>query len=289
MKAMFTMMNNARLGVGVQGIGQAEAAYQNALTYALGRKQGKVLHKGGSDAIVDHADVRRMLTTMKADIFTARSIALSCAVALDMAKATGAESWRSRAAFLTPLAKAFGTDTGIRVAETAMQVHGGMGFIEDAGAAQYCRDVRITAIYEGTNGIQAMDLVARKLADNGEAAFQILDEVEALAESGRSHLPELASKVWDAAETLREATEWLITQTDLNDRFAGAVAYLKAFSRVLGAHFHLKAALSASGTDKHLALARFYILRMLPEHASLLAEMQVGADGLFDLSLQDLA
>ncbi len=170
MAAMFTMMNNARLGVGVQGIGAAEGAYQHALAYAMDRKQG------GSGTIIEHADVRRMLASMKSDIFAARAIALMNAVAIDMAAATGDATWKARAAFLTPIGKAFGTDVGIEVASTGVQVHGGMGFIEETGAAQYSRDVRVTAIYEGTNGIQAMDLVARKLMDGGDAAFLILDE-----------------------------------------------------------------------------------------------------------------
>jgi len=130
MAAMFTMMNNARLGVGVQGIGQAEAALQHALTYAADRKQGRA---GGSGAIIEHADVRRMLMAMKADVFASRSIALACAVAIDMGRATGDAVWKARAAFLTPIAKAFGTDTGEAVASTGIQVHGGMGFIEETG------------------------------------------------------------------------------------------------------------------------------------------------------------
>ena len=216
MAAMFTMMNNARLGVGVQGIGAAEGAYQHALAYAMDRKQGKA---AGSRTIIEHADVRRMLASMKADIFAARSIALMNAVAIDMATATGDEVWRTRAAFLTPIGKAFGTDVGSEVASTGVQVHGGMGFIEETGAAQYSRDVRVTAIYEGTNGIQAMDLVARKLMDGGEAAFALLDEIEANADAAKGKLPELAQAVWNAAETLRETTEWLVEQ-DLTDRFA---------------------------------------------------------------------
>ncbi len=162
MAAMFTMMNNARLGVGVQGIGVAEAAFQQAMAYASERKQGRA---GGTGTIAEHADVRRMLATMKAEIFAARSIALNCAVAIDMARATGDAKWAARAAFLTPIAKAYGTDVGVEVAGMGIQVHGGMGFIEETGAAQFLRDVRVTAIYEGTNGIQAMDLVGRKLMD----------------------------------------------------------------------------------------------------------------------------
>ncbi|MGR3709539.1 MAG: acyl-CoA dehydrogenase family protein, partial [Alterinioella nitratireducens] len=169
MAAMFTMMNNARLGVGVQGLCQAEAAYQQALDYALERKQGRSPVEGGTGTILDHADVRRMLSEMKAEIFAARAIALANAAAIDMASATGDAAWDARAALLTPVTKAYGTETGIKVAQMGIQVHGGMGFIEETGAAQYLRDVRVTAIYEGTNGIQAMDLVARKMMDGGAA------------------------------------------------------------------------------------------------------------------------
>lgn len=285
MAAMFTMMNNARLGVGAQGIGVAEAAFQHALAYARGRKQGKA---GGTGTIIEHADVRRMLTAMKADVFAARAIALACATAIDMSRATGQSDWTARAAFLTPIAKAFGTDTGIAVAQEGIQVHGGMGFIEETGAAQFLRDVRVTAIYEGTNGIQAMDLVARKMMDQGEAAYRLLDEIEGLAEAARGTLPDLAETAWSAAETLREGTEWLVTQP-LDNRFAGAVPFLRAFARVLGGHFHLKAAMVEGGKGPRTALARFYLKRLLPEHIALLAQVREGMDGIFELSPDDLA
>ena len=285
MAAMFTMMNNARLGVGGQGIGAAEGAYQKALEYALERKQGRA---GGSGTIAEHADVRRMLLTMKADVFAARAIALSCAHAIDMGQATQAENWKARAAFLTPIAKAFGTDTGIAVAEMGVQVHGGMGFIEETGAAQFSRDVRVTAIYEGTNGIQAMDLVARKMMDGGEAANLLLDEIETDAEAAREAFPKMADAVWQASETLREATEWVTAQDEMNTRFAGAVPYLRAFARVLGGHLHLKAAMADRGGARE-KLARFYIQRLLPEHIGLLAHAQAGDDDLFALSVDELA
>lgn len=285
MAAMFTMMNNARVGVGVQGIGVAEGAYQHALSYALDRRQGRT-PKSASGAIVEHADVRRMLAQMKAEIFAVRAIALANSVAIDMATATGAEDWSARAALLTPITKAHGTDIGIEVATAGIQVHGGMGFIEETGAAQYLRDVRVTAIYEGTNGIQAMDLVGRKMMDSGEAAFRLLQEIEDAAEAARSALPELAEPVWQAAETLREATEWLIAQ-EMTDRFAGATSYLRAFARVLGAHYHLKAAMAEGGARR--ALAQVFITRILPEHAASLAAMRAGAEGLYALSDEDLA
>ena len=283
MRAMFTMMNNARLGVGGQGIGAAEGAFQHALAYASERRQGRT----PEGTIIGHADVRRMLATMKADVFAARAIALSCAVAIDMARATGGADWQARAALLTPIAKAFGTDTGIAVAEMGVQVHGGMGFIEETGAAQYARDVRVTAIYEGTNGIQAMDLVGRKMMDGGEAAAALLDEIEAFAESARADQPDLAEPLWQATETLREATESLV-QRDISDRFAGAVPYLRAFARVLGGYYHLRAAM-AEPDSPAARLARFYITRLLPEHHGLLAHARAEAADLMAISPDDLA
>ena len=279
MAAMFTMMNNARLGVGVQGVGVAEAATQAAVAYATERRQG------GAGAIIEHADVRRMLAVMKAETFSARAIALGCAVAIDMARATGLPEWQARAALLTPIAKAYGTDVGIEVASLGVQVHGGVGFIEATGAAQYLRDVRVTAIYEGTNGIQAMDLVGRKMMDGGEAAFRLLQEIEDAAETARHVLPELANDVWAASEALRDATEALIGQP-MQDRFAGAVPYLRAFARVLGAHYHLTAAVADPAREP---LARVAIRRLLPEHAALLAQVREGAAGLYALSPEDLA
>ncbi|MEP2531286.1 acyl-CoA dehydrogenase [Shimia sp.] len=288
MRAMFTMMNNARLGVGGQGIGVAEGAFQHALGYAMERKQGRTPVEGGSGTIVDHADVRRMLATMKADIFAARAIEMACAVAIDMSTATAEKDWAARAAFLTPIAKAFGTDTGIAVAEMGVQVHGGMGFIEETGAAQYARDVRVTAIYEGTNGIQSMDLVGRKLMDGGEAAYALLDEIEDRAESVRATMPDLAEPLWQATETLREATEWMVTQDNMNDRFAGSVPFLRGFARVLGGYFHLRAAIAEGGTGPRSILAQFYIKRLLPEHTGLLAHAVQGADDLYALTPEEL-
>ncbi|MFC6639228.1 acyl-CoA dehydrogenase [Sulfitobacter sp. JBTF-M27] len=285
MAAMFTMMNNARLGVGGQGIGVAEAAFQHAMAYALERKQGKSIH---GFTIAAHADVRRMLMTMKADVFAARAIALSCAMAIDMEEATGDAGWAARAAFFTPIAKAFGTEVGIRVADIGIQVHGGMGFVEETGAAQFLRDVRVTAIYEGTNGIQAMDLVARKMMDGGEMASRILDEIEEGAEAARADLPEMAEAVWQASETLRETTDWLISRDDLTDRFAGAVPYLNSFARVLGAHFHLQAAMADQGGPRE-KLARFYVNRLLPEHAALLETVRIGQDDLYAMDLDELS
>ncbi|UWQ95400.1 acyl-CoA dehydrogenase [Rhodobacteraceae bacterium M385] len=275
MAAMFTMMNNARLGVGVQGLSIAEAAYQHALAFAQERKQGRSPVEGGTGTILDHADVRRMLIEMKAEVFAARAMALDLAVALDLAK-TGDTAAAARAAFLTPITKTYGTEMGIKLANMGIQVHGGMGVIEETGAAQFARDVRVTAIYEGTNGIQAMDLVGRKLMDGGAAAFALLDEIEAAGDPA----------VTAMAQELRKTTTHLLG-LDMNDRFGGAVPYLMAFARVLGAHYHAKAA--ATGDKTRQSLAKFHLSRLLPDAHGLLAQAQCGADGLYDLSADELA
>ncbi|GGB00451.1 acyl-CoA dehydrogenase [Allosediminivita pacifica] len=283
MKAMFTMMNNARLGVGGQGIGAAEGALQHALAFAQDRVQGK----SPTGTIFGHPDVKRMLAQMKAEVFAARSIAMACAVAIDMQHATGHEDWAARAAFLTPIAKSFGTETGMRVADTGIQVHGGMGFVEETGAAQFFRDVRVTAIYEGTNGIQAIDLAGRKLMDGGEAAFRLIDEMQADAESARATHPDLAEPLWQATETLREATEWMVAQ-DMGARLPGASAYLHGFARVLGGQAHLRAAM-ADPEGAPARLAAVYMTRLLPEHASALAEAREGGDAVSAITAEDLA
>jgi len=289
MHAMFTMMNNARLGVGGQGVGVAEGACQHAFAYAQERRQGRTPVEGGSGTIIEHANVRRMLAQMRTETFAARAIALACAKAIDMETATGSDHWRARAALLTPIAKVCGTETGISVANTGVQLHGGMGYIEETGAAQYLRDVRVTAIYEGTNGIQAMDLVGRKLADGGEAAFALIDEIEAQAEAARAALPDLAGPAWQATESLREATDWMLAQSGMTERFAGAMPYLRGFARVLGAHFHLAAARAEGGDGPRTRLARFYIMRLLPEHAGHFAHATAGAADLYALDPEDFA
>ncbi len=272
MAAMFTMMNNARLGVGVQGLGVAEAAYQKALAYAQGRVQGKPL--AGGDTIIGHADVRRMLLKMQAMTAVSRAICLDCALSLDMSKATGEKAWAARAAFLTPMAKAFGTDTGCQVADLGIQVHGGMGFIEETGAAQLWRDVRVTAIYEGTNGIQAMDLVGRKLMDGGKAGLALLDEAATTAPEAAATLPDLAEVLQKAVGDTGSALQWLVGQTDMNARFAGAANFLRAFALTLGGHYLLKAALI--DPEHRTALARFHAFHLMPEIGGLLASVKRG-------------
>jgi len=289
MRAMFTMMNNARLGVGTEGLGVAEGAYQHALAFAGERKQGKTPVKGGSGTIIEHADVRRMLVDMKGLISVARAIIYDTAVSIDLANATGDDGLRARAAFLTPIAKAFGTDTGIEVANLGIQVHGGMGFIEETGAAQYLRDVRVTAIYEGTNGIQAMDLVGRKLMDGGAVAYGLLDEVRETVAAATPALPDLAARLDTAEQGLRATTDWMLEQTDMNERFAGAVAYLRAFAMVLGGHYLLKGAMAAGGVGPRQALAGAFIRRQMIASKALCGAARDGQEALYALSPDDLA
>jgi acyl-CoA dehydrogenase len=279
MAAMFTMMNNARLAVGVEGLSQADAALQEALAFARERRQGRTLD--GDGTIIGHADVRRMLFTMAALTASARAICLDCALSTDMAEATGEEKWTARAALLTPIAKAFGTDTGCEVTSLAMQVFGGVGYIEETGIAQFWRDVRVTAIYEGTNGIQAMDLVGRKLADGGSAAQKLIEAVE---ETARQAAGDLGAALAAAARRLAEATGWMAA-AEPNDRFAGATPYLRAFALTLGGQYLLKAALAEAATGKEngprAALAAFHIRQLLPQVPALCDAASEGAAPLY--------
>jgi hypothetical protein len=277
MAAMFTMMNNARLGVAVQGIAVAEAATQAALDHSRGRDQGAGA-VAGEPGLLGHADVRRMLLTMRVLTDTARAIALDCALAIDMGHATGDAGWQARAALLTPIAKAFGTDVGCEVASLGIQVHGGMGYVEETGVAQYWRDVRVSAIYEGTNGIQAMDLVGRKLADGGAAARAAIAEVAATAaETGDAALAE-------AAAALGCTTEWMVA-APANDRNAGSVAYLRAFAHTLGGHYLARGAVADGAGGTRAALAAFHRSQMLVQVPALCAAATAGADGLYAVDL----
>ncbi len=207
---------------------------------------------------------------MRADLLAARAILLDCAVALDMAAATGDAAWAARAGVLIPIAKAFGTDAGHALADTGIQIHGGIGYVEATGAAQFARDLRVTRIYEGTNGIQAMDLVGRKLSDGGEAVQRLIDGICETAERARALHGALAEPVWQAAESLREATEILLDRP-VAARGGAAVPYLAAFARVLGGQAHLAAALADPGRAD---LAAFYIRRLLPEAQAALAAVR---------------
>jgi len=281
MAAMFTMMNNARLGVGVEGLGIAEAATQKAMAFAMERRQGRTAD--GSDTIVGHADVRRMLMSMKAMTAAARATCYDCAFSLDMAH-TGDAAHKARGAFLTPIAKVVGTETGMDVARLGVQVHGGMGFIEETGAAQFERDVRVTAIYEGTNGIQAADLVGRKLADGGAAARALLAEIADTA--GRAG-GDPGAALEAARLRLSEATDWMLAAADLNDRMAGSTPYLRAWGLVLGGHYLVRGMLAESSNER-TALANFHVHQiMLRMHAECTAATE-GAAPLYALDAETL-
>ncbi|MEO0992604.1 MAG: acyl-CoA dehydrogenase [Pseudomonadota bacterium] len=283
MAAMFTMMNNARLGVGVEGLGVAEAATQRALAYAQERRQGRT--SDGTATIAGHPDVRRMLLTMVARTRAARAICYDCALSIDLSRAAGSEDARAhhaaRAAALTPIAKAFGTQTGMEVADLGIQVHGGVGYVEDTGAAQLWRDVRVTAIYEGTNGIQAMDLVGRKLSvDGGRAVRALLAEVgetaDALSAAGETEMARALSSARSKAEG---TTGWMLSAPEMSDRFAGASPYLRMMGLTLGAHHLARAALR---DPERRTVAAFFLGQLLPQaHAEAQAATQ-GSATLFD-------
>ncbi|WP_315766846.1 MULTISPECIES: acyl-CoA dehydrogenase [unclassified Bradyrhizobium] len=276
MRCMFTMMNQARLGVGLEGVGVADRATQQALAYAQERKQGRAIgSKGtGSDPIIVHPDVKRMLLQMRALTAASRSICYATAVALDVAVRAKDPAVRTeaaaRGALLTPIAKAFSTDIGNEVAYLGVQVHGGMGFIEETGAAQHYRDARITAIYEGTNGIQSIDLVTRKLGANGGASvFKLMDEltdvVRRVEASNDPAFGTTGAKLRDALASLDRASRWLLEKlaSNPNDALAGATPYLRLFGSALGGCMLANEALTARSEGeadgaRHVALARFF-------------------------------
>ena len=224
MACMFTMMNQARLSVGLEGVGIAERAYQQALAYAQERKQGRGAGSqgNGSDPIIVHPDIKRMLMQMRALTAAARTICYATAVAMDVSErateAAARDAASARAALLTPIAKAFSTDIGNEVATLGVQVHGGMGFIEETGAAQHFRDARIAAIYEGTNGIQSIDLVTRKLAAHGGASvWALIDELkEIVSRVEASNDPAFGAtgpRLREALGSLERTSKWLLEKT----------------------------------------------------------------------------
>ncbi|MEI9851141.1 MAG: acyl-CoA dehydrogenase [Sphingomonas sp.] len=275
-RAMFTMMNNARLNVGLQGVQVAERATQRAVAYARDRIQGTRM--GAPAAIVEHPDVRRMLMRMKAQTQAARALVYYAFGQLDRAHAGDAAA-EARVGLLTPLAKAHGTDLGCEVASLGVQVHGGMGYIEETGAAQHFRDARITPIYEGTNGIQAADLVGRKLAqDNGGTLFALLAEMRGDAEDAG-----LAALI-DACE---DVTRHLLG-ADTDDRLAGSYPFLTMLSvAVCGwlMEAQARAAAGAQGDPAFLAMkiaaARFHVGQIVPEALGLKAAATASAAALY--------
>ncbi len=288
MSAMFTMMNMARLGVGCQGVGVAEAAAQLATAHALTRKQGRSAHSGEPAFIAEHPNVRRLLAMMKARIFAARAICASCAHAIDMAEASPGSHWAERAAFLTPIAKAFGSETGTEVATMGIAVHGGMGYVTASGAAQFLRDATVATIYEGTNGIQALDLANRKLGGGGEEAVKLLDEIGAELQQADASAAHLVRPAMDACEQVRVATQAMVGQNTA-DRMAGAEPYLRAFALLLGSVFHLRAFLATGGQGWRAELAGIYAGRILPACAWHCREAALGADDLFKIGDEELA
>ena len=288
---MFTMMNNARLAVGIQGLAVAEASFQKALTFSHERRQGRASgFKGdGMSPIYQHPDVKRMLMSMKSSIQAARSICYACAHAIDMSHKNGpdAEFWSSRAGLLTPLAKSFATDIGMEVASLGVQVHGGMGFIEETGAARFMRDARIAPIYEGTNGIQAIDLVMRKLPlGNGQHVYDYLVELGQVVDDLRkSNLPGLAG----AADRLEAALSDTVAVTRFlqqavkdgttDTALAGATPYQRLISLAAGGAYLAKGAL-AGADEGRVALFRFFAKNVLAETAALRDRIENGADSL---------
>jgi acyl-CoA dehydrogenase len=278
MRCMFTMMNQARLGVGLEGVGIADRAYQQALAYAQERRQGRAVGKQGDgpDPIIVHPDVKRMLMQMRAMTAAARTICYATAVALDVATRAQDAKVRSdaaaRGALLTPIAKAFSTDIGNEVAYLGLQVHGGMGFIEETGAAQHYRDARITAIYEGTNGIQAIDLVTRKLGANaGASVFALIDELSGIVKqveaSNDPAFGTAGAKLREALASLDRTSRWLLERlaSAPNDALAGATPYLRLFGATLGGCMLASEALAARNEgngigqpQRYVALARFF-------------------------------
>jgi alkylation response protein AidB-like acyl-CoA dehydrogenase len=291
--AMFVMMNAARLGVGLQGVAIGEKAYQKALTYARERRQGRT-GAGGMSPIVEHPDVKRMLVTMKALVQAARGICHLTAMAIDLATHADSAEARAaageRAALLTPVAKAFSTDIGDEVASLGVQVHGGMGFIEETGAAQYLRDSRIASIYEGTNGIQAIDLVQRKLPLAGGATLkrEIADMraiVAAVAASDEAEFGATAARLGEAVDALEQASAYLggALGADLASALAGATSYLRLFGLALGGVCLAKAglaALSQPAERGRIGLARFFAEKLATAAPGLARSIQSGAASL---------
>jgi alkylation response protein AidB-like acyl-CoA dehydrogenase len=303
---MFTMMNMARLSVGIQGLGIAERAYQQALAYARDRRQGRAAGSPADAAvpIIQHPDVRRMLLGMKARIEAMRSVAYACAAAADNAAChpDPVERGRQQALvdLLTPVVKGWCTEWGVQIASTALQVHGGMGYVEETGAAQHYRDARITTIYEGTTGIQAADLVGRKiLRDDGEAIGAIIHTIRAtlfsLAAIPDAPFPCLHDSLQRGTGALEACVAWLLEAGHRDARLpqAGAGPFLELLGTVLGGYGLCRSALLArrmtaadEGDESFLAgklrAARFYATSVLPNAEALARATMEGADTVLD-------
>ena len=287
-KYMFTMMNNARLCVGLQGVALGERAYQHALSYARTRVQGSAItaKDGARVAIIEHEDVRRMLLSMKAQIEAGRMLAYEAARAFDLGR-NGDAAAQAKMDLLTPIVKACLTDMAVEVASTGIQIHGGMGFIEETGAAQYYRDARILPIYEGANGIHGLDLTFRKIVMNGGAAAKAwFDEIDLTASALSAH-PEMQMALKAAVVDMRNATDALLKQAKTPQNIAAvATPYLRAFGLVSAAGMMGRAALAADKVaatggdpvfcDAKLKTAEFYLAHILPHYA---ADLKIALTG----------
>jgi len=280
---MFTMMNNARLGVGLQGLSVAERAYQQAVAFAKDRVQMRDAVAGGQEpvTIIHHPDVRRMLLRMRAQTEAMRCLAYEAAAGLDLARRLPNPEMRHaaqhRVDLLIPVVKAWNTDMGLEVASTNVQVHGGMGFIEETGAAQHLRDVRISSIYEGTNGIQSIDLVGRKLArDGGEAMAALLAEMVVTVEELRRHddadLAAMVEPLADGTASLRRTTTWMVAHIGKapGEALAGATSYMQMAGYTIGGWLMARSALATVGRADPFAVqkrqvARFFAEQLIPE------------------------
>jgi 3-(methylthio)propanoyl-CoA dehydrogenase len=308
MRGMFTMMNDARLGVGIQGLAIAERAYQQSLSYAQERRQGRgpTSAPGEQAPIIEHADVRRMLLTQKAYIEAMRALCYLNGHALDLAHGSDdpvvREQQQKLADLLTPLSKAWCTDLGVELTSLAVQVHGGMGYVEETGVAQHYRDARIAPIYEGTNGIQALDLVGRKLPyDGGAFVKSFLADLAAFPDELPTELSSIADRLREGVQLLEELTTWIFERREEpNDVFAGATPYLRVFATVVGGWLLAKGAKAAqeqldAGSDEadyleaRIVTARFYAEQLLPQVAGLAGAVKAGAADLYALSPEQLA
>ncbi len=308
--AMFTMMNEARLGVGIQGVSLAESATQQAMAYANERKQGHTDSRAtGNSAkemqpIVNHPDVRRMLLTMRAKTAAARAICYTTAAALDLSRCGSDQDERTaaseKAGLLTPVAKAYSTDIGVEVSSCNIQVHGGMGYIEETGAAQLFRDARITPIYEGTNGIQAIDLVTRKLPlKNGAVARCHINELtkvsEEVSNSNHRALKNIGDYLSDAVNLLERTTDWMLEQlvSRPDAALCGATPYLRLFGVVTGGIYLAKGALEIQRSDlkelsDQMLLARFFAENLIGESAALAKTVMRGSETILSDEVEEL-
>ena len=295
---MFTMMNEARQFVGVQGVAIGERAYQGALEYASERVQGRVIDQDGEVPILGHPDVRRMLMDMKVGLMGARAINMVTMCASDLSKCAPDEKVRksahAREALLTPVAKSYGSDMGVAVTSIGLQIHGGMGFIEETGAAQHYRDSRITPIYEGTNGIQAIDLAFRKLRrDGGEAMKTLIADLEAIHAAAGDDLTQEAEALGAGIETMKTATDLMLKAND-KDALAAAMAYLDLCGDVLSGGYLMKGVINGQKAQDPQAvnmrkLLTYHTLAYIPRANAKLAKIKAGAAPVFDFPETQLA